>query len=340
MDCPGFYHHSIPVFLQACMETPLMARLRQVGMNCGCEYTSFPRFRDLPPYCRFEHSVGTALIVWHFTGDPAQAAAGLLHDAATPVFSHVVDFLRGDALRQEATEAGTEELIRRSRELRAVLERYGIPVEDVCDYHRYPIADNPSPRLSADRLEYSLSNALQFGFRTLPELEGYYLDLTVVPNEEGKPELAFRHREAAEGFAEAALACSRVYVSDEDRYAMQRLAELLGDALRSGVLAEADLASTEPAVIASLRRHPATAAAWEAFRRMERLLRAREPGPAGPWRRIAAKKRAIDPLVAGEGRLRTLSPAFAAHLEGFLSEGQEAWLCVEEPGHNSTPRQD
>lgn len=52
-----------------------MARLRQVGMNCGCEYTDFPRFRHLAPYSRFRHSVGVGLIVWHFTHDAAQAAA-------------------------------------------------------------------------------------------------------------------------------------------------------------------------------------------------------------------------------------------------------------------------
>ena len=327
MNCPGFWHPELPVFLQACMETPLMARLKQVGMNCGCEYTAFPRFRNLAPYSRYTHSVGVALIVWHFTEDPVQAAAGLLHDAAAPAFSHTVDFLRGDALRQEATEAGTAEIIRGSRALMAVLRQYGIPVEGVCDAHRWPIADNDPPRLSADRLEYSMGNALRFGFRTRAELAEDYLDLTVVPNEEGAPELAFRHRERAEGFAEAALACSRVYVSDEDRYAMQRLAELLRDALAAGVISEEDLAGTEPGVIAALLRDPATAAAWQAFRRMECLIRAREPGAEGPWRRVAAKKRAIDPLVAGEGRLRALSPAFASHLDDFLAQPQDDWLC-------------
>ena len=154
----SLYHPEIPEFLRRLAETPPMARLRQVGMNCGCEYTSFPHFAGWAPYSRFDHSVGVGLIVWHFTGDLRQSAAGLLHDAATPAFAHVVDFLHGDHLHQESTEARTAELIETSPELQALLKEYGLTTEDVADYHRYPIADNDSPQLSADRLEYTLGD--------------------------------------------------------------------------------------------------------------------------------------------------------------------------------------
>ena len=33
------YHKEIPQFLQEFANTPPMLRLKQVGMNCGCEYT-------------------------------------------------------------------------------------------------------------------------------------------------------------------------------------------------------------------------------------------------------------------------------------------------------------
>ena len=88
------YHQDIPPFLLQLAAAAPMQRLRQVGMNCGCEYTSFPRFRCLPSYSRYDHSLGVGLIVWHFTGDAAQAAAGLLHDVATPVFAHTPEDLQ------------------------------------------------------------------------------------------------------------------------------------------------------------------------------------------------------------------------------------------------------
>ena len=107
MKIQRYYHPTTPDFLRQLCETRPMQRLQQVGMNCGCEYTAFRRFQRLKSYTRFDHSLGTARIVWHFTEDPVQSAAALFHDIATPTFAHSVDFMRGDHLKQEATEAST-----------------------------------------------------------------------------------------------------------------------------------------------------------------------------------------------------------------------------------------
>ena len=45
-------------------QAPAMQRLKGIGMNCGLEYTRFPIYRHLTkPYSRYEHSIGTALII-------------------------------------------------------------------------------------------------------------------------------------------------------------------------------------------------------------------------------------------------------------------------------------
>ena len=85
------YHHEIPEFLLDFMNTDVLQRLKDIGMNCGVEYTSFPLFKRCRTYSRYDHSLGVALIVWHFTGDMKQTIAGLLHDIATPVFAHTND---------------------------------------------------------------------------------------------------------------------------------------------------------------------------------------------------------------------------------------------------------
>ena len=326
------YHPRIPPLLRHLAYTPPLERLRQVGMNCGCEYTDFPRFRALPPYSRFRHSMGTGLIVWHFTHDEAQAAAGLLHDISTPVFAHVVDFLRGDHLTQTSTENGTTGLIAGSPEICRVLAAHALTAEQVCDYHRYPIADKDSPRLSADRLEYTLGNAVNYGFLSTGQARALYRDLTVISNEDGAPELAFRSRETASAFAGAALRCARVYVADEDRFAMEALASLLRLALDRQILSDGDLMSTEPAVIARLRADPVCGPLWRRFRSFARLRRAEERPPEGDWLRVGAKLRWIDPLTVGAGRASQWNAGLAAEMEAFRKTDFSFWLSGEPEG--------
>ena len=46
----------------------------------------------------------------------------------------------------ESTEELTKEIISESKEIMALLNRDNIKVEEVSDYHIYPIADNDTPR--------------------------------------------------------------------------------------------------------------------------------------------------------------------------------------------------
>lgn len=324
------YDPALPPFLAEAACTPPLLRLRRIGMNCGCEYTAFRRFAALAPYSRYDHSVGVGLIVWHFTRDEKQALAGLLHDVATPVFAHVVDFLRGDYLTQESTEDGTRELIDGSPELQRLLRKCGLCTDEVCDYHRYPIADNDAPRLSADRLEYTLGNLINFGLCGLPDVRRVYEDITVCRNEEDFPELAFRDAATALRFAEGALACSRIYVSDEDRYSMQMLAELLREAIAEGVLSQADLMLGEPELLEKLCLEPAWALRWQEYRRMQALERTDAPDGDG-WRRIDAKRRRIDPLIAGQGRVSARYPDFGAELREFAGQPFDYWIRERKP---------
>lgn len=325
----SYLNLSLPDFLVAAAQTPAMLRLKEVGMNCGCEYTSFPRFVNLPPYSRWQHSVCVGAIVWHFTLEPRQALAGLLHDIATPTFAHVIDFLHGDAMTQESTEAGTQEIIEDSQELQGILADLGFKTEDVCDYHLYPIADNPSPQLSADRLEYTLSNLVNYGFRAPADCRRYFDDLLVDTNEHGEVELVFQTHEIALGFASGALQCSRVYISDEDRYAMQALADLLRTAVHDRIIDEHDFYGTEGRLIQKLLRDSKYARQWAAYRALHALVISGEPQNGPGWINVSAKKRTIDPFVKGSGRVSELYPDYANSLSDFQMASQNYWMSGE-----------
>ena len=99
-------------------------------MNCGCEYTAFPLFARTLPYSRRDHSAGAARIVWHFTASPARLPRRCSTTWPPPVFAHTVDFLHGDHLRQESTEADTAAVIAASPEVTAMLAQYGLDAAD------------------------------------------------------------------------------------------------------------------------------------------------------------------------------------------------------------------
>lgn len=319
-----------PDFLSELAATDPLLRLGGVGMHCGCEYTSYPIYRNAEGrYTRYTHSLGTAAIVWHFTHDLKQAAAGLLHDIATPAFAHVVDFLNGDHMRQESTETRTRAMIAACPELTAQLARCGLRVEDVEDYHRYPIADNDSPRLSADRLEYTLGNACRVFHAPEAEIRAICDDLFVGQNEAGEDELCFAQLDAANAFTRLALRQSQWFVSDDDRFSMQYLADLLHAALDTGALTMDDLYSDEESVIAHLLAVPALAARWQDYRCIVGTVSTPDRPKNVYAVRIAAKKRSIDPLVRtqdGPRRFSSLSPDYAARLAAFRADDFARWV--------------
>ena len=301
------------------LNAPELLRLKNVGMHCGLEYTSFPFYRDLRffPYSRYEHSLGVAAICLRFSSNPKVAISALFHDISTPCFSHVVDFLHGDYERQEFTEGTTAKVIASSEYIVNQLKRDGLAIEDVSDYHLYPIADNDSPKLSSDRLEYSLSNFLRFGLLPYSEVRRLYEDLSVGVNEYGEEELCFRHAKAAILFASLVLKNGAIYSADEDRFSMEYLAVRLKKAIDENIISEADLMSDEPSIIAKLNASENGRRYWEEFTSLRALEKSRSPIEGGV--QINGKLRYIDPYVLGQGRASELSPFLKEKISEFLA---------------------
>lgn len=89
----SIYSKEIPNFineLENCIE---LQRLKGVGQNCGDDYLNKKMQTFEFNYSRYHHSVGVALIIWHFTKNIEISLSGLFHDISTPTFAHVVDFL-------------------------------------------------------------------------------------------------------------------------------------------------------------------------------------------------------------------------------------------------------
>lgn len=319
------YNTDVPDFIREIAELDIMQRLKDTGMDCGCEYTAFSLWQDLLPAKRYEHSIGVGLITWHFTHDEKQAIAGLLHDISTPAFAHVIDFMNHDYINQESTESATRMIIEGSAELQMILERHGLTTDDVCDYHKYPIADNDSPRLSADRLEYTMRNFYRYLDLSEEKIRSYYDDLYVGTNEEGIDELSFRHADIAEEFVINTLKTSEIYVQDEDRYSMESLGRIVKDALDRNVITYADVYAGESRVIAKLENDEISNVQWQKFRAMNEIMISNEYVDE-TWIKVSAKKRYIDPLVKEKGRISVLSEKAGRLIEEFRNKSFDYYM--------------
>ena len=174
-------------------------------------------------YSNLEHSIGVALIIWNFTKDKKQTIAGLFHDISTPVFKHCIDFMNGDHEKQESTEELTTYMIKNSKEIMELLERDNIKVDEVNDYHIYPIADNDTPMLSADRLEYTFSNGLGAckNIWNMEDVKEIYENIEIQKNEQGIEELGFKDIKIAEKFVKGMRILSNSYIDNKTKFSMQ-----------------------------------------------------------------------------------------------------------------------
>ena len=185
---------NFPEWLNEYIDTKELLSQQYISVTCGTIYSDL--FESDFFFFFLDHSVAVALIVWHFTHDKKQTLSGLFHDIATPAFKHCIDFLNGDYMTQESTEDLTTEIIKNSKEIMTLLKRDNIEISEIDNYHLYPIADNDTPKLSADRLEYSLSNAL-FTYRLLDlaSIKEIYDDIEIQTNEEKEIELPLKNTE-------------------------------------------------------------------------------------------------------------------------------------------------
>ncbi len=232
----------IPEFLYDYIETPEMKKQGGISVSCGTIYSKMFQYKFW--YSSLDHSVAVALIIWNFTRDKKQTLAGLFHDIATPVFKHSIDFMNGDYETQESTEELTTKIIRESEQIMSLLNRDAIQIEEVCDYHIYPIADNDTPQLAADRLEYTLSNGLGAGDEKLWELEQVeqiYQNIEVQKNEENREELGFKDKEIAEKFVYGMSKLSSSYIQNKTKFSMQFLADIMKKMSEADLISKKDL---------------------------------------------------------------------------------------------------
>ena len=223
---------NIPDFLVKYLECPSLDRLKRIGYFCGMDYASKEIYDFKEPISRYAHSLTTSLLVYKLTHDKVATIAALFHDVGTPCFSHVIDYMNKDYIKQESTEAFTGAIIRDDAYLIKCLEADGISVEDIINFKKYPIVDNERPKLCADRLDGIILTGIGWTDSiTFKDIYDIVENATVITNEDGELEIGFSDENIAKRVVEHSNLIDEFCHTKEDTYMMESLASITKKAI-------------------------------------------------------------------------------------------------------------
>ena len=273
------------------------------------------------PVTRFDHSLGVMLLVRRLGGSPQEQLAALLHDVSHTAFSHVMDHVFDSAGSQSFHDHVQAEYVAGS-DLPALLAGLGIDWQDLLDEERYPLLEQPAPALCADRLDYSLRDAVELGLLTPADIQ-HILDHLVV--HQGRIVM---------DDVDAALLLADAYLqADDASWANWRevgLYEVTANAIRRGMevgaIGDKDIWGTDEVVWQKLLQHEDA--------ELQRRVALVHPDTGFVWDEanpdfwVSTKLRTIDPDVLQDGEccpLSTWLPAYGERRQAYLARKQGPW---------------
>ncbi len=232
----------MPYFLKKYLKCPSLLRLKKVGYFCGMDYASKDIY-DFGEYIsRYDHSINVALITYKYTRNKKATIAGLFHDAATPCFSHVIDYMNKDYATQESTEAYTGKILKNDKLLLRYLKEDKIDIDDIIDFKKYTIVDNNRPKLCADRIDGVILTGLYWTKNIgISDINNIINDMTVFQNEQKELELGFKSYDILKKVIDVSESIDIVCHSNEDNYMMELLAKLTKFAIENDYIKYDDL---------------------------------------------------------------------------------------------------
>ena len=231
-----------PTFLTKYLQAPSLLRLRKIGFFCGMDFASKNIYNFKEYISRYDHSLSVALLTYKLTHDKKATLAGLFHDISTPCFSHVIDFMNEDYIKQETTEKYTKDIIMKDKYLIECLKEDNIGIDEVEDFKKYPIVDSPRPRLCADRLDGLIYIGTTWTQNlVIEEIKQIIDDLTIVNNEDEKLEIAFKSLKIAQLIKTTSEIDNQYCSYKEDNYMMLLLAKIVKLLIKKGYIKYEDL---------------------------------------------------------------------------------------------------
>ncbi|MEK6823691.1 MAG: HD domain-containing protein [Nanoarchaeota archaeon] len=196
-------------------------------------------------FSRYEHSIGVCILLRKLNADLEEQIAGLLHDISHTAFSHVIDWVIGNATKEDYQDKRHKKFLKNSS-IKNILDKSNFNYKKISNLENFYLLEREAPSLCADRLDYSLRElALE---KEKEFIQKIFLDLKTKNHQ-----IVFKTKEIAEIFAkEYMLLQKENWGSDQARTRYYILSNVLKKALDNKIIVFEDLNKTDYYVLKKL----------------------------------------------------------------------------------------
>jgi len=253
---------------------------------------------------RFEHSLGTFILLKKFNAIIEERVAGLIHDVSHTVFSHTIDYVvsNGSGRTQNYQDSILERFVKKS-EIPRILKKYRIGLGYILNKDNFPLLEKELPDLCADRIDYSLRTALGCKMINRGGVK-YFLDNLSIE----KNSWIFKNYQSAKRYAKLFLKLNTIYYAGFPTVVMfKTVGDLLKYALKKGHIKKDDLFTTDKEVMAKIKKRlNADKTLKVLFDRIEGKVKFQN-NPKDYNARAFCKSRVVDPLFKTNKKVKRLS---------------------------------
>lgn len=329
------YNRDISDLILELSNIPELQRLSCISKNRGIELSKFNTFPY--KYSRLDHSFGVALILDSFHQEKKHIMEALLHEIAMPSFDFSVDYLKSYFKMKNFLTPSIFDSIVGSDVLFEGFFKGELSINDVCNYQKYSLGFAKFPKLSADNLEYILSNAYFTKICESEEIRELYFDLSIGPNEEGEDELCFSDITTANKFCKLSMEIGKKARSYEAKITMQLIADVLMLMIRREEIKLEDLFKFSDKTLMEIGKNSSDKRIRDGWKEIESLNKVYikfNPleNSENYCVKVSGESLYIDPLVktkAGIFRLSTLDKSIERDIEIYLSSDTDLYMYID-----------
>ena len=289
---------------------PYFLRLKEIS-NSGFALYMISPFSNVyykaREHNKYKHSIGVYELLKNYNTSLEERIMGILHDFPHASIAHIIDFMFGDAEKQEYHEELFLIYLEKSK-LYKKLRKY-LDIEEMYEKYRneeYKTLDVSLPDLCADRMDYTIRDV-----KDTFNIDIKNMIRDVIPNEEGI--LVFKNKRSAYLFSYYYLRVSETY-SIQSSY-IYLLGTFLKKLYKKGFLGKEELLFRDEKYIYNKIMSSEFAPLLKQLRRVKIELNEKDYDI-----KIKTKTRILDPRLFNNYRLSEIDEKFSSLKEEFIKK--------------------